>query len=89
MNEQQIEKGKLKAENFTYWLQGFAEVTEKCPTPKQWKIITEHLEMCFDRVYQESRKEDLQINTISSTGFLYTGTSLGFGRPTPFTGLLC
>lgn len=45
---------RLNPENFIYWLQGFAEIDGERPTEKQWRIIKEHLELCFSRVtYKE------------------------------------
>ncbi len=40
----------MTPEQFTYWLQGFFEITEN-PTlsPKQIKIIKDHLELVFDK----------------------------------------
>jgi len=42
----------MTAENFTYWLQGFMELTDgqSRPTEQQWKMIREHLNLVFDKV---------------------------------------
>jgi hypothetical protein len=38
----------MSPEQFAYWLQGFAELTEGTPpTPEQWKSINEHLQTVF------------------------------------------
>lgn len=33
----------MTPEQFAYWLQGFAEVTQRAPTEQEWKIIKDHL----------------------------------------------
>lgn len=44
-------QGKMTPEQFVYWLQGFAELTQGAhPTPEQWKSITEHLQTVFVKV---------------------------------------
>lgn len=41
----------LKAENFTYWLQGFFEISgAKTLNEEQVKVVKEHLNMCFNQV---------------------------------------
>jgi hypothetical protein len=41
----------MTAEQFAYWLQGFAELTEGTqPTPEQWKSINDHLNTVFVKV---------------------------------------
>jgi hypothetical protein len=37
----------MTAEQFVYWLQGFAELNGERPTPEQWKAINEHLQTVF------------------------------------------
>lgn len=38
-------------QQFTYWLQGFAELNgDTPPTAEQWKSIREHLALCFTKV---------------------------------------
>ena len=39
----------MTAENFTYWLQGFAEINKQAPTEEQWKIIKDHLQLVFKK----------------------------------------
>lgn len=39
----------MTPENFTYWLQGFAEVHKEAPTPEQWSIIKDHLQLVFKK----------------------------------------
>ena len=40
----------MDAQQFTYWLQGFAELNEAPPTPEQWKSIRDHLALVFQKV---------------------------------------
>lgn len=41
----------MTPEQFTYWLQGFSEVTgTKQPTKEQWQIIQDHLSTVFVKV---------------------------------------
>lgn len=40
----------MDAQQFAYWLQGFAELNEAPPTPEQWKSIREHLATVFVKV---------------------------------------
>lgn len=44
----------MTPEQFCYWLQGFAEITQtdQCfsgPQPHEWKIITDHLNLVFKK----------------------------------------
>lgn len=40
----------MTAEQFAYWMQGFAELNEAPPTAEQWKSIREHLVTVFVKV---------------------------------------
>jgi hypothetical protein len=40
----------MTPEQFTYWLQGFAELTVEPPTREQWQLIKEHLQTVFYKV---------------------------------------
>jgi hypothetical protein len=41
----------MTAEQFAYWMQGFAELTgDEVPTADQWKSIREHLQTVFVKV---------------------------------------
>ena len=41
----------MAPEQFCYWLQGFAELSDdNPPTPEQWKSIREHLATVFEKV---------------------------------------
>lgn len=40
----------MTPEQFTYWLQGFAEINDTVPTEAQWKSIKEHLELVFKKI---------------------------------------
>lgn len=48
-------QGKMTAEQFTYWLQGFVELTDGTPpTREQWHQIEEHLQLVFTKVTRPS-----------------------------------
>lgn len=40
----------MTPEQFAYWLQGFAELNNKQPTPEQWVMIMQHLQTVFVKV---------------------------------------
>lgn len=40
----------MDANQFAYWLQGFAELHGTPPTKEQWKSIREHLQLVFQKV---------------------------------------
>lgn len=40
----------MTAENFAYWLQGFAELQEGPPSDQQWSQIKDHLALVFTKV---------------------------------------
>lgn len=40
----------MTAEQFAYWLQGFAEIQRTPPTGEQWFIIKDHLDLVFNKV---------------------------------------
>lgn len=41
----------MNAQEFAYWLQGFAELSgDTAPTKAQWKSIREHLGLVFEKV---------------------------------------
>lgn len=42
----------MTAEQFAYWLQGFAELNPsiEAPSPEQWKAIQDHLKTVFMKV---------------------------------------
>jgi hypothetical protein len=41
----------MNSESFTYWLQGFVELSESdaVPNEKQWLMIKDHLKLVFDK----------------------------------------
>jgi hypothetical protein len=41
---------RLTPDQFCYWFQGFAELHGGVPTPEQWEIIKQHLELVFKPV---------------------------------------
>lgn len=40
----------MTPQEFTYWLQGFAELTDHLPDEEQWKSIKDHLALTFTKV---------------------------------------
>ena len=40
----------MTAEQFAYWLQGFAEMNGGVPTEAQWQSVKEHLALVFQKV---------------------------------------
>jgi hypothetical protein len=40
----------MTAEQFTYWLQGFAELQAAPPSAEQWQAIRDHLALVFSKV---------------------------------------
>lgn len=40
----------MTAEQFAYWLQGYAELNAEPPSAEQWKAIREHLALVFMKV---------------------------------------
>lgn len=40
----------MTAEQFVYWLQGFAEVHGSAPTTHEWTVIKDHLATVFTKV---------------------------------------
>lgn len=42
----------MTPEQFCYWLQGYAEITNSYqgPNPQQWQIINDHLKEVFKKV---------------------------------------
>jgi len=49
----------MNSEQFVYWLQGFSEIEGASPTPKQWKIIQDHLNLVFTKVTPKYTQEEL------------------------------
>ena len=39
----------MTTEQFTYWLQGFAELHPEPPTAEQWQAIRDHLALVFEK----------------------------------------
>jgi hypothetical protein len=40
----------MTAEQFTYWLQGYAELNASPPSVEQWQAIRDHLALVFTKV---------------------------------------
>lgn len=39
----------MTPEQFTYWLQGFAEIHGGAPSEKQWLVVKDHLKLVFEK----------------------------------------
>ena len=39
----------MTTEQFTYWLQGFAELHPEPPSAEQWQAIRDHLALVFNK----------------------------------------
>lgn len=39
----------MTAEQFAYWMQGFAELNAAPPTAEQWQSIRDHLALVFEK----------------------------------------
>lgn len=47
----QVVEPKMDAQQFCYWLQGFAELNNGTPpSDMQWKAIRDHLSLVFNKV---------------------------------------
>jgi hypothetical protein len=46
----------MTAQEFTIWLQGYVELGGKTPGDAQWKLITEHLKLVFDKQTPELKE---------------------------------
>ena len=42
----------MDAQQFAYWLQGFAELNQTAPNDEQWRAIRDHLALVFHKVTQ-------------------------------------
>lgn len=51
----------MESRDFTYWLQGYAELCGDKPDEKQWAMIKEHLGLVFEKVTSVSRETDFNI----------------------------
>ena len=47
----------MTSQEFTYWLQGYAELGGDAPTKEQWNIIKEHLGLVFNKVTKTNELE--------------------------------
>lgn len=64
----------MTTEQFTYWLQGFFEISDtKTLNAKQVQIIKDHLALVFDKVTPDRNKQEI-INKLPD-GFILNPTS--------------
>jgi hypothetical protein len=57
----------MTAEQFAYWMQGFAELTgEEVPTSGQWRSIREHLQTVFMKVTPPLQNSQPAVNDPST-----------------------
>jgi hypothetical protein len=78
----------LTPEQFCYWLQGFAELSpSNVPTPEQWQMIREHLNLVFTKVTPDIGTVSPSVETRIPSIFKppYCSTCSSTGRST----LLC
>lgn len=40
----------MTSDAFVYWLKGYSELTQSCPTQFQWIIIQDHLNLVFKKI---------------------------------------
>jgi hypothetical protein len=62
----------MTAEQFAYWLQGYAELNSAPPSAEQWQAIRDHLALVFNKV-------------TPSYGPYAPGQVVPYPRHTPFT----
>lgn len=55
----------MNSTDFTYWLQGFVELSESnaVPNEKQWLMIKDHLKLVFDKKTPD-RSQPLRIKSM-------------------------
>lgn len=75
----------MTAEQFTYWLQGFAEIGYESPTPEQWNIIKDRLALVFTKVTPNYDKITTQLKdfNLNPQPMWYTNST------NPIPGTLC
>lgn len=49
----------MNAQEFCYWLQGYAELAGERPTEAQWATIREHLKLVFTKVTGHEGMDDI------------------------------
>jgi hypothetical protein len=63
----------MTPENFTYWLQGYFEISgEKTLDAREVQIIKDHLDLVFKKVTPDAPKEDLGWQLLDTK---FTGSS--------------
>ncbi|WP_198352328.1 hypothetical protein [Sphingomonas sp. MA1305] len=66
----------MTAEQFAYWMQGFAELTgDEVPTAGQWRSIREHLQTVFVKVTPPLQDWRPDVNDTRKVPKVYPGTS--------------
>ncbi len=71
----------MTPENFTYWLQGWVELSGATPTEEQWKSIKEHLQTVFKKVTPE-----VSVPNSSAPIIEWGQTPTPYQHPFPYTG---
>lgn len=58
----------MTPQDFTYWLQGFVELTEGQvrPTERQWTAIQQHLDLVFNKVTPPMNENNNDRRTIDT-----------------------
>jgi hypothetical protein len=47
----------MTPEQFCYWLQGASETIEDVPSERQWKVISDHLAIVFNKVTPDHKAD--------------------------------
>ncbi|WP_454889996.1 hypothetical protein [Serratia quinivorans] len=55
----------MTPQQFVYWIQGFAELSEQAPSETQWNSIKEHLDLVFKKESRQATKALLEHGRIS------------------------
>ena len=74
----------MDATQFTYWLKGYTELGGACPTPEQWEVIKEHLDLVFSKVTMKTVAATSSTSTYCANAMLnYTNLGLNENRKDP------
>jgi hypothetical protein len=68
----------MNHDQFIYWLQGFVEMNGgKEPTKEQWKMIKDHLQLCFVKITPPMMETGLSLYQVKPIGTYKFGGGLG------------
>lgn len=60
----------MTAEQFAYWLQGYAELNDAPPSAEQWQAIRDHLSTVFHKVTPPVQWKPSQTPPLQSPGMV-------------------